>query len=408
MGDDDGNPAGGARVINRHNTKNTGGNMSSDLKSPMRLAETLMNAFADGTGIRERDTAATQRYLWTDAFAVQNFLALSTVLNDRNYLEDARRLIHHVHQTLGKFAPDDPREGWISELSVHKGSDHPTRRGLRIGKKELERKRTEPFDSRKEWVSDGQYYHYHTRWIQALLQAAEYLDDDELVKYAAELSLAGRFFIERSDAQLHMHWKMSVDLSYPLVPSMGAHDPLDGYLGALECKLLAPKTYDFTAYLQELKILCEGKNWQTTDPLGLGGLLLNTVRSVELDRHATLPDPVKPEKVFLDVVSGLDAYASQADLDSPAPFRLAFRECGLSLGLQTINGHRSKLDQKGLEVNLIDRFMPLADQIEDFWCQNENREHASYREHLQINDVTLAASLLARRAPRFYGMPRLE
>ncbi len=382
--------------------------MSSDLKSAIRLAETLMNAFADGTGLKERDTADAQRYLWTDAFAVQNFLALSTILNDMTFLEYARKLIDEVHQTLGKFAPDDPREGWINELSDRQGSVHPTRRGLRIGKKKLERKRTELFDSRKEWGSDGQYYHYHTRWIQALLQAAEHLHDDELIKHAAELSLAGRFFIERSDGQLHMHWKMSVDLSYPLVPSMGAHDPLDGYLAALECKLLVPKTYDFTAYLQELEILCEGKNWQTTDPLGLGGLLMNTVRSVELDRHATLPDPVKPEKLFLDMVKGLDAYASQADLDSPSPFRLAFRECGLSLGLQVINGHRNKLDEKGLEVNLIDRFMPLADQIEDFWCQSENREYASYREHLHINDVSLAASLLARRTPRFYGMPRLE
>lgn len=27
-----------------------------------------------------------------------------------------------------------------------------------------------------------------------------------------------------------MYWKMSVDLSRPQVPSMGHHDPLDGYI----------------------------------------------------------------------------------------------------------------------------------------------------------------------------------
>lgn len=148
--------------------------MSSDLKCAIRQAESLMNAFTDGTGIRERYTADAQRYLWTDAFAVQNFLALSTIRNDRTFLEYARKLIDEVHQTLGKFAPEDPRKGWISELSDRQGSVHPTRNGLRIGKKELERKRAEPFDSRKEWVSDGQYYHYHTRWIQALLEQIDH------------------------------------------------------------------------------------------------------------------------------------------------------------------------------------------------------------------------------------------
>ncbi len=27
-----------------------------------------------------------------------------------------------------------------------------------------------------------------------------------------------------------MYWKMSIDLKRPLIPSMGQHDPLDGYI----------------------------------------------------------------------------------------------------------------------------------------------------------------------------------
>ena len=36
-----------------------------------------------------------------------------------------------------------------------------------------------------------------------------------------------------------MHWKMSVDLSRPLLASMGQHDPLDGYLTTLELRVTA-------------------------------------------------------------------------------------------------------------------------------------------------------------------------
>jgi hypothetical protein len=43
------------------------------------------------------------------------------------------------------------------------GAAHPTRGGLRIGKKLPERRPGEAFQERLEWERDGQYFHYLTK-----------------------------------------------------------------------------------------------------------------------------------------------------------------------------------------------------------------------------------------------------
>ena len=37
-------------------------------------------------------------------------------------------------------------------------------------------------------------------------------------------------YMPASGGRKRMYWKMSIDLTYPLVPSMGQHDPLDGLI----------------------------------------------------------------------------------------------------------------------------------------------------------------------------------
>ena len=52
-------------------------------------------------------------------------------------------------------------------------------------------------------------------------------------RWAVELAKTAhaRFvYTPSSGKQKRMYWKMSIDLSYPLVPSMGLHDPLDGLI----------------------------------------------------------------------------------------------------------------------------------------------------------------------------------
>jgi len=378
--------------------------MKTSRDESAEFAKLLMQEFTEQTGLSKAENINQDRYLWTDAFAVQNFLALSSYFDDDMYKDLARDLIDNVHYTLGRFDPDDSRSGWISQLPEEEGRKHPTIRGLRIGKEQPERKKSEPFDADTEWDKDGQYFHYHTRWIHALLQAADYLESKELIKYAAELSLAGRHFLQKTEGRLHLYWKMSVTLSYPQVLSMGAHDSLDGYLAALECEMMSSNEYDFTDYLKSLEKICDGKSWQTVDPLGLGGLFLNTVRSSKLD-NKILPKSVKPQALLKDALRGLAQFEKLIKPTSSAKFRLAFRECGLSLGLRVIDSYRETLVESGLDINGLDKSLSLAGDIEDFWTQRKNRDYSSYRDHLNINHVSLASSLLARVEPAFFSTP---
>lgn len=129
----------------------------------------LMTDFAERTGLLgER---APTRYLWTDAFAVCNFLELEQRTGDTAYRELALRLVEKVHQVLGRHRADDPREGWISGLGEAEAERHPTKGGLRIGKALGERGPDDPFDERLEWDPDGQYFHYLTKWMHALAES---------------------------------------------------------------------------------------------------------------------------------------------------------------------------------------------------------------------------------------------
>jgi len=66
-----------------------------------------MNEFAVTTGLfpaRE----PPRRYLWTDAFAVCNFLGLCSATGDETWLGRANELVAQVHDRLGRFRADDP------------------------------------------------------------------------------------------------------------------------------------------------------------------------------------------------------------------------------------------------------------------------------------------------------------
>ena len=81
-----------------------------------------------------------------------------------------------------------------------------------------------------------------------------------------------------------MHWKMSIDLSHPLVPAMGQHDPLDGLVTYTEIRGTIPKDsekplrFNLNLEIGELARMCEGSSWITGDLLGIGGLLSDAYR----------------------------------------------------------------------------------------------------------------------------------
>ena len=65
----------------------------------------LMKDFAERTGLVGE--GAPTRYLWTDAFAVCNFLGLEQRTGDAAYRALALRLVDQVHHVLGRHRPDD-------------------------------------------------------------------------------------------------------------------------------------------------------------------------------------------------------------------------------------------------------------------------------------------------------------
>ena len=202
--------------------------MAHDKPDPSRAkyAQQLMQSFASRTGICATEKSST-RYLWTDSFAVCNFLAL-------NQPDQALSTIDSVHRTLA-------RERSTSRFLSNASEDHPTLGGLRIGKKMTERQVNEPCDERLEWDRDGQYFHYLTKWMLALDQAARALKKPVLNVWARELAEVAhaKFVYSRSGSEKRMYWKMSIDLSRPLVSSQGHHDPLDGMISAMQLQQTA-------------------------------------------------------------------------------------------------------------------------------------------------------------------------
>jgi hypothetical protein len=353
-----------------------------------------------------------RRYLWTDAFALCNFLELYTQTGDAQYRDLAIRLVNQVHTVLGRHREDDPRKGWISGLSEREGEQHPTRRGLRIGKELNERKPGDPIDDRLEWNQDGQYFHYLTKWMHALNRMCRATGDFVYKRWAMELAKAahtGFVRVSSISGQKHMYWKMSIDLSYPLVPSMGQHDPLDGLVTYCELEATGKKdpgrrtSPDLVTEIADMADICAGKSWATDDPLGVGGLLSDAYRVAQLMINEDFEGTGLFKTLLESSLEGLKLYMRDDHLRLPARYRLAFRELGLSIGLGAIENTRRLVRQragrhnreKGTDslVGSLMGYAPLRETIEAFWLQEVNRESASWKNHLDINMVMLATSL---------------
>ncbi len=376
--------------------------MENDLRSSM--ARDLLEAYLERTGILGLAGDASNRYLWTDAFAVQGLFGLHHIFGNDLYQQQAIGLIHVVHKHLGSYHPKDSRKGRISGLSEEEAALHPTIAGLRIGKMLPERREDESYNTQLEWERDGQYFHYLTRWIQALLLAHKETNTEIFAIWALELMLATEKFIYKEGDHTGMYWKMDTALSRPMVASTGAHDPLEGMICAKSIQLALPKrAVELDPLVKKLEELCRGRDWTTSDSLGIGGLLINTTRAAEIvAENGNLVSAVKPKKLLEDSLYSLQLFAADFNDRQPAGRRLAFREGGLSLGIRILYGLREEIKAPHLQLDQLKKHFWLAETIEDFWLQPENQQVGSWKEHLDINTVTLACSLIAAKAPQVF------
>ena len=371
----------------------------------------LMNNFADRTGLASKQPR--RRYLWTDAFAVCNYIGLARASGEQGYAESALQLVNQVHHTLGRHRNDDRRSGWISGLSEHDGERHPTWGGLRIGKDLPERGPRSPFDERLEWDRDGQYFHYLTKWMHALDQVTRSTQQPRFNAWARELARSAfeafTYLPSPTSEPRRMHWKMSIDLARALVPSMGQHDPLDGYISSLQLRATAaalpqpatgPNLEDESR--QYAAMLKRGE-LATADPLGLGGLLIDAYRVQQLMQQGTLPDAQLLNRLLDAALTGLQHYAQSGELQLPARHRLAFRELGLAIGLHAVERMHQAADHESehaatsprvrAQLQALMQYLPLRDEIEAFWRNPEQQRATTWTEHQDINEVMLATSL---------------
>jgi hypothetical protein len=321
-------------------------------------------------------------------------------------------LIAQVHEVLGRHRKDDTlkRKGWLSGLAEDEGSLHPTVIGLRIGKKLPERGKNElSYDDDDEWDRDGQYYHYATKWMQALTNAARDLHEPKYYTWAVEMAKGIHPHFVRGQ---RMIWKMSVDLKSPQVSSMGHHDPLDGFLtyATLDSfkSLFEVQAQSVSTEMDQLKQIMKGKDWATDDSLGLGGILCDSYRSYHLflatsnrDFYELTADLLRASQKSLKTMLRHDRF------DSPASRRLAFRELGLSIGLRSIIKLKDSLldDSESKKISDQDRAdllgmvsgifenAGLISDIESFWSKESNQRAKTWSEHIDINMVMLATSL---------------
>jgi hypothetical protein len=186
---------------------------------------------------------------------------------------------------------------------------------------------------------------------------------------------------------------------------MGQHDPLDGFITYLELQATAPVDAEtnLEGEIDEIAGICAGKSWVTDDPLGLGGLLSDVYRLAQLVVSSDLQAGDLLEDLLAAAGPGLDAYVRQEPLTLPFPYRLAFRELGLSLGLQAVGRWKSLLDAHVERFRNQDRlhaltealapYLPLREEIETYWLRRAHRQASSWTGHQEINMVMLASSL---------------
>ena len=287
---------------------------------------------------------------------------------------------------------------------------HPTRGGLRIGKAMDERGPEEIYNEDLEWDRDGQYFHYLTKWMHALNRVSRVTANPVYNRWAIELARTAnaRFaYVPAAGGQKRMYWKMSIDLSRPLVQSMGHHDPLDGLITYLELQASAAKgdtTLDLSAEIKDMIGICEGKSWATADPLGIGELLSSGCRLGQLLSEGEFAETGFLDGILGACLVGLLSFHERKPLERPAEYRLAFRELGLSIGLHALEklsklvarvpGDAKIKSRLSSRVEDLGSYTYLIEKIEGFWLESKNREAQSWKAHRDINMVMLATSLM--------------
>ena len=174
--------------------------------------------------------------------------------------------------------------------------------------------------------------HYLTKWAVALnrLALARGCADHNAAAVTL-LKAAHRHFVwATAGGTLHMRWKMSVDLRRPAVLSEGNLDAFDCLATYRLVQEHAPPDSPHTlhAEISDMEAMVRRKmpSWTSADPLDLGEAL-----------QVAAWYPSEPwARVLTDrSLSALEALWQSGAFEEPQRLRLAFREFGTAIGVQT-------------------------------------------------------------------------
>lgn len=238
--------------------------------------------------------------------------------------------------------------------------------------------------------------------MHALARMSQETGEERYLRWAVDLAaVAHQFFTYEvfPGGPKRMVWKMSIDLSRPMVNSMGHHDPLDGLITCLELRVLQESPAagpDLDAAIVDFTQMCQRGRWATDDPLGIGGLLDDAVRLAHLVVRRGIEQRDLLVQLLEDVRSSLAVFAGSRPWEQPPERRLPFRELGLSIGLHGVP-RIAELTSQDRDLADLTRgllgYQPLAERIESLWSRPVHQNCRTWTEHGDINTVMLATSL---------------
>lgn len=268
------------------------------------------------------------RYLWTDAFGVFNFLNLYHETKDPKFLEMAEGLIQDVHNVLGKTRDGNKRLGNATD-------EHPLLGGLRIGKKAPE----------GEADGDGQYFHYLTKWMFALNRMSIIKQDPKYNQWAIELAQSIHpHFVYEIEGSFHMFWKMNINLQHALIRAEGNLDPYDGYVTYRILQETAQNKNVLSKEIEQFKQMVEHKypKFYSEDSLDTGEALC---------LQHWYPSEPWAQTVRTRSLESISFMFERGLYSKDNIYRLAFREFGMSMGLQLTDNIDKRLKEKASEIN---------------------------------------------------------
>ncbi|KFY32140.1 hypothetical protein V493_00474 [Pseudogymnoascus sp. VKM F-4281 (FW-2241)] len=281
------------------------------------------------------------RYLWTDAFGVLNFLTLHKELNEEKYLILAKRLVVRVHDILGWTRDGKSRLPGATD-------DNPLGGGLRIGKEEAGGP-----------DGDGQYHHYLTLWMFALNRLSIASDTAAYNDQAIALARAihPKFFIDRTSSSARMVWKISMDMSRPLVSSQGRLDATTGFVvyRLLQAAAREPRVLETEIEDYQKSMRLRDSVDATHDTLDLGMALWIAHWYAGEDQWATQLGENCLEAI--KTIFGDERYKTRG-----VPYRLAFRELGALMGAKCYTHDE---DVVALTDSVIEVWGNIIDTTED-------------------------------------------